>query len=129
MPMAMEKQRILDLIRRLAAQNGGNAPGSQRFTSLTGLGKSTWYPKLWLRWGDAIREAGLPVNAVSCAFPQEVLIQKYIDLIRELGRFPIEGDLSRKRMADKSFPNRDAFARLGRKPERVARILEYCRSH
>jgi len=127
--MAMEKQHILDLIRSLAAKNLGKAPGAQRFTSLTGIGKSEWYPKLWLRWGDAIREAGFQGNSLSRAFSQELLIRKYIELIRELGRFPIEGDLVHKRMADKSFPNRDAYARLGRKPERAARILEYCRSH
>lgn len=125
----MEKQQILDLIRRLAAQNGGNAPGAQRFSSLTGIGKSDWYPRLWLRWGDAIREAGFQGNSLSRAFSQELLIQKYIELIRELGRFPIEGDLVHKRMADKSFPNRDAYSRLGRKPERAACILDYCRSH
>ena len=127
--MAREKQQILDLIRRLAAQHGGKAPGAQRFTSCTGIGKSEWYPKLWLRWGDAVREAGCQANSLSQAFSEESLIQKYVDLIRELGRFPIEGDLVHKRMADKSFPNRDAFSRLGRKPERAARILEYCRAH
>ena len=125
----MEKQRILDLIRRLAVQNGGKAPGSQRFSSLTGIGKADWYPKLWLRWGDAIREAGLQGNSLSRAFSQDVLIQKYIELIRELGRFPIEGDLAHKRMADKSFPNRNAYSRLGSKLQRAVRILEYCRSH
>src|SRR5713226_5002774 len=111
--MAREKQHILDLIRRLAAQNGGKAPGAQRFKSLTGIGKSEWYPKLWLRWGDAVREAGLQGNSMSRSLGHESLVQKYVELIRELGRFPIEGDLIQKRIADRSFPNRDAFNALG----------------
>ncbi len=127
--MAAEKQQILDLIRRLAAQNGGKAPGAQKFTSLTGTGKSEWYPKLWLRWGDALREAGLEGNSMARSLGGELLIKKYIELIRELRRFPIEGDLVHKRMADRSFPNRDAFNMLGGKGQRAARILEYCRAN
>jgi hypothetical protein len=127
--MATEKQQILDLIRRLAAKNGGKAPGAQRFKSLTGIGKSEWYPKLWLRWGDAVREAGLQGNSMARSLGHELLIEKYIELIRELQRFPIEGDLIHKRIADKSFPNRDAFNALGGKRQRAARILEYCRTN
>ena len=55
---------------------------------------------------------------LSRAFSQELLIRKYIELIRELGRFPIEGDLAHKHMADKLFPDRNAFSRLGRKRTR-----------
>jgi len=124
-----EKQQVLELIRRLAAQNGGKAPGAQRFKSLTGIGKSEWYPKLWLRWGDAVREAGLQGNSMARSFGRELLIKKYIELIRELRRFPIEGDLVLKRIADKSFPNRNAFNALGGKRQRAARILEYCRTN
>ena len=126
--MATEKQQILDLVRQFAAQNGGKAPGSQRFQSLTGIGKSEWYPKLWLRWGDALREAGLHGNSFSRSLGHELLIQRYIELIRELRRFPIEGELSHKRSADRSFPNRDAFNALGGKNQRAARILEYCQT-
>jgi hypothetical protein len=123
------KEQILDLIRRLAAQNGGKAPGSQRFESVTGIGKSEWYPKLWLRWGDAVREAGLQGNLFARSLGHELLIQKYIALIRELRRFPIEGELIHKRITDRSFPNRDAFNILGGKRQRAARILEYCQTH
>ncbi len=126
--MPDQKQQILDLIRLLAAKDGGRAPGSQRFESLTGIGKSEWYPRLWLRWGDAVGEAGLERNSLSRSLGDGLLIQKYIALIRELGRFPIEGELIHKRMADSSFPNREAFNVLGGKRQRAARILEYCQA-
>lgn len=127
--MTKEKQQILDLIRRWAAQNGGKAPGAQRFKSITGIGKSEWYPKLWLRWGDAVREAGLQGNSMARSLGHELLVKKYIELIRELGKFPIEGDLVHKRFADRSFPNRGAFNTLGGKTQRAARILEYCKTN
>jgi len=122
----MNKTQILNAIRRMAAASGGKAPGSQRFASETGLGKADWYPKYWLRWGDAIREAGCKPNSLNTPFDEEFLIQKYLDLTRELGRFPIEGDLMVKRRDDKKFPDRGTFFRMGNKSERVAKILAYC---
>jgi hypothetical protein len=124
----MNKAQILDAIRRMAATNGSKAPESQRFESEMGLGKADWYPKYWLRWGDAIREAGCAPNSLSTSFGEEFLIQKYVDLTRELGRFPIEGDLIVKRRGDRMFPDRGAFLRLGNKSERAAKILAYCRA-
>lgn len=125
----MNKQQILDEIRRLTVAANGKVPGSQRFKSETGIGKHGWYPKYWLRWGDAIREAGLEPNSISVAFSTDFLVMKYIDLIRELGRFPIEGDLIIKRQRDKTFPNRGAFNTLGSKSERARKILAYCSEH
>lgn len=113
----------------MAATNGGKAPGSQKFKSETGLGKADWYPKYWLRWGDAIREAECKPNSLSTSFDEEFLIQKYLNLTRQLGRFPIEGDLMVKRRGDRMFPDRGAFKRLGSKSERAAKILAYCRTH
>jgi hypothetical protein len=127
--MTTQKQQILDQIRRLAAQDAGKPPGSQRFESLTGIRKSEWYPKLWLRWGDALREAGFQGNSLYRSLGHESLIKHYIALIRELRRFPIEGELFRKRKADSSFPCRAAFNILGGKRQRAGRILEYCQTH
>lgn len=78
---------ILDSIRRFAAANNGKAPGSQRLGTEVGLSKVDWYPKLWVRWSDAVREAGLRPNSQAVALPDEVLIAKLVVLIRRLGRF------------------------------------------
>jgi hypothetical protein len=125
----MEKKQILDMIRRIAEADSGKAPGSQRFESEAGVKKADWYPKYWLRWGDAVREAGCESNLFSTSYDPEVLIRKYIDLIRELQSFPIEGQLMVKRKGDKTFADRSAFKRLGPKSQRAARVLEYCRTH
>ncbi len=125
----MDKQDIIEAIRSMANENGGKAPGSQRFQVATGLRKSDWYPNLWLRWTDAIREAGCQANSLSSSYESEFLILKYIELIREVGRFPIEGDLIIKHKTDKNFPDRGSFAKLGSKSERAAKILDFCRAH
>jgi len=122
----MSKQKILSEIKRIASENGGKAPGMQRFTTETGIPRSDWYPNLWLRWGDAIREAGCQPNAFCSAHDSDFLILKYIELIRELGHFPIEGELAIKRKSDNNFPSRGAFSQLGSKPERAQKIIEYC---
>jgi len=122
----MNKQEIISEIRRIAKEYDGKAPGFQRFASETGVRKSDWYPNLWLRWGDAISEAGCQPNDFISAYDTNFLITKYIELIRELGHFPIEGELRIKKKTDKNFPSHSGFSQLGSKQERVQKIIEYC---
>ena len=124
----MDKQEILSELKRLAEQNGGKAPGVQRFSSETGLRKSEWYPHLWLRWGDAISEAGCDSNELTSAYDVNYLIEKYIEFIRELRHFPVEGELRRKRKTDENFPSHSGFSQLGGKQDRIEKILAYCRN-
>jgi len=79
-----------------------------------------------LRWGDAIKEAGCESNVFVTAFDEEHLISKYIELIREIGRFPIEGEIRVKRISDKDFPSHSALSKLGSKYDRAQKIIEYC---
>jgi hypothetical protein len=123
----MNKQEILSEIRRIATERSGQASGFQRFASETGVRKSDWYPDLWLRWSEAINEAGCKPNVFISAYDTNFLILKYIDLIRELGHFPIEGELKIKNKTDKDFPSNSGFAQLGSKHERAQKIIEYCK--
>jgi hypothetical protein len=56
------KQQILNGIRRLANENGGRAPGKGQFHNETQFSESDWYGKIWLRWNDAVEEAGLELR-------------------------------------------------------------------
>ncbi len=123
----MDKQRILAEIRRLAVENGGRAPGWQAFAGTTGVRKSDWYPHIWLRWGDALIEAGYAPNQFQTRTSDEVLLEKYIGLVRELKRFPIEGEILRKAKSDDSFPNSKAFSRFGGKDKLLEAVTAYCR--
>lgn len=123
----MNRQQIVAEIKCIALDNGGDAPGIQAFERITGVKKSDWYPHIWLRWSDALVEAGYAPNTFQMKTSNEVLIEKYIGLARELGRLPIEGEIRRKARTETSFPSHTAFYRFGGKPKLLAALAEYCR--
>jgi len=123
----MDRQDIIAEIKRLASENGGRPPGSRALEVATGLKTSEWYPHLWLRWGDALAEAGFAPNTLQSKMSDNHLIERYIGLTRELGRFPVHGELLRRAKADTTFPSYSTFQRLGGKQKLVAAVAEYCR--
>ncbi len=82
----MNKRHILDEIKRTAAANGGVPLGMQKFFRETGIKRHDWLGKIWARWGDALREAGFEPNQMQAAYSGDVLIEKFISLIRDLRR-------------------------------------------
>jgi hypothetical protein len=122
------KQHILNEIKRTAAANGGNPLGTARFLHETGIRESDWFGRYWSRWGDALQEAELSPNKLREAYGEEYLLDKYIELVRELGRVPVKGELRMKRRSDPSFPNDKTFERYGGKAQLLAKIVEYCRT-
>jgi hypothetical protein len=125
--MSIGKAHILSEIRRIAKANGGNAPGSQALNSQSGIKKSDWYPHMWLRWSDALVEAGYAPNQFQSKLPDDFVIQAYIGLIRELGRVPIDGELRRKAKSDETFPSLTVFDRFGGKGKLIEAVSDYCR--
>jgi hypothetical protein len=125
----MDKSQILETIKRLAIENAGKAPGSAIVQRQTGMRKSDWYPHLWLRWSDALIDAGHAPNQFQTATDNEVLIQRYITLTRELQHIPVDGELVRKAREDKSFPSNTTFARLGGKEKLLDAVFDYCQAH
>ncbi len=125
----MDKQHIIDEIRRTARANKGVALGWRRFETETGIKYSDWYGKFWTRWGDAVREAGLQANRMGEPFADEVLLEKLINLTRQLGRVPVQGDVLIARRKDPAFPSEKVFRRFGSKPQRAARVIAYCELH
>lgn len=127
---AMNRQQILDEIRRTAKANHGVPLGKVRFEQETGIRYHDWFGKYWSRWGDAVREAGLSANAFRGAFEDDALIEKLIGLIRELGHFPVTGELRIKKHSDSSFPNDKVLAaHFGPRSGLKKVVTEYCRAH
>jgi len=124
----MDKNHILAEIKRIASANDGKAPGMAVFEKETGVARSDWFPELWLRWSDAVNEAGLAANQFQGAYSNEFLFEKYVALIRELGRIPIKGELLRKSKRDKTFPNEKAFYKNG-KDAFLKQVIQYCHDH
>lgn len=125
----MNKEHILEEIKRTAKSNGGVPLGRVKFHSETEIKRSDWYGKYWARWSDAVREAGFTPNQMQEAYSDTLLIEKFIALTRELGRLPVEGDLRMKARSDKDFPSHNAFARLGSKQKLVSTLAEFCKKH
>ena len=125
----MTKPSIVDEIRRLATANGGKPPGEKLFRSETGIRPHEWRGKYWARWGDALRDAGYEANKWVEGFDESLLIEKYIELIRELGRFPLHSELSLKTNNDPSYPSMSPFRRLGRQSDVQRKLLDYCAVH
>jgi hypothetical protein len=98
------------------------------FFQETGIKYHEWIGKIWARWGDALCEAGFEPNKLQTAYNDDILIEKFIGLARELNRFPVYAEVRMKGRSDHSFPAHNTFARLGSKPQLVAKILAYCES-
>ena len=125
----MDKKYILSEIDRTAKENGGKPLGRERFEKETGIKLSDWYPKIWIRWNDAIKEAGYTPNRMQSSYDADFLLQKIIELIQEIGHFPTAPELRQKAFRDKNFPSHNTFNRFGKKPELVQVVLKYCETH
>ncbi|HEY1171217.1 MAG TPA: GIY-YIG nuclease family protein [Verrucomicrobiae bacterium] len=123
----MDKQYILEAIRRTAKTNGGKPLGRSKFSTETGIKESDWSGVYWIRWGDALIEAGFTPNQMSEAPADEWLISKLITFTRELKRFPLSAELRMKARNDPDFPGHTAFQkRFGSKNQVVSKVMEFC---
>jgi hypothetical protein len=126
----MDKQHIINEIRRTAARNGGVPLGRDRFEQETGIKYHDWWGRFWSRWGDAVNEAGLAPNTLRGSYESSELMEKLIALTRELGRFPNKGDIRIKKLNDAAFPNdKTLTSHFGPRAQLREAALEYCRSH
>jgi len=126
----MKKQDIIEAIQRTAKANGGKPLGISTFARETGIKVDDWQGKFWVRWGDAVREAGLIANQMTIAFGNDALILKLIELIRELGHLPLRAEIQLKAYSTEGFPQYITIVKnLGVKKERIAKIAAYCRTH
>ncbi|MBM4066925.1 MAG: GIY-YIG nuclease family protein [Planctomycetes bacterium] len=123
----MDKQHIINEIKHTAEKNNGVPLGVERFYTETGIQKTDWFGKYWARWGDALVEAGYAPNKLQGSYEDEWVIEKFITLIQELGRYPVMGELRLKAKQDKNFPSHSVFSRVGKKAELARKIIEYCK--
>ena len=87
------RERILSEIKRLARENGGKAPGKGMFQRETGIAESDWYGKLWLRWNDAIADAGLTPNDKQERLSSDLILDKYAEVCRHYRKPPSSAEL------------------------------------
>jgi hypothetical protein len=125
----MKKEHILAEIRRTASANGGTPLGQQRFIAETEIRDSDWFGKYWARWSDAIKEAGLTPNQFTAAYSDDHLIASLAALTKELGHFPVAGEIKMKARQDKAFPSHSTYERFDGKRDVATRVRDWCLSH
>jgi len=125
----INKETILIQIRRIAEENGGIAPGRTVFMKETGIRESDWSGKYWVKWSDAIIDAGLEPNKYNEAMAERLIYEKYALVIRELGRIPTNAELRIRSVNDTSFPSHNTFNRIGLRNERLFKMLKFARDN
>lgn len=125
----MDKEYIVNEIKRTAKENNGVPLGVRKFASETGIKLYDWLGIYWAKWSDAIKEAGYDPNIFQQPYGNDFLIKKFIEVIREIGKFPASGELLLKTKNDKTFPSEKTFRRMGNKREKVIKIVEYCNKY
>jgi hypothetical protein len=98
------------------------------FAQETGIRDRDWLGKHWARWGEAVLEAGYTPNQMTEAYDETDLLEKFVQLSRELKRLPTDKDLRLKAYNSTQFPDSRTFRKFGRKSELVERVVEYCRT-
>lgn len=119
------KARIIDEIKRIANANGGKAPGVRAFERETGIRANDWFPHIWLRWGDALVEAGYVPNKLQGAYPKDLVVEKFVAFVKELGHIPVQGELLQKARKDRTFPGKRPLYNEG-KEGLLRRAVSYC---
>jgi hypothetical protein len=93
----------------------------------TGIKESDWRGKFWVRWSDAVKEAGFQPNELTAARTSEDLLNHLAALVQELGRFPVMAEVGIKARSDPKFPSDKTFRRLGGKRALAAQLEKFCR--
>jgi len=102
------RQEILQAITRTAVV--GRALGQGAFSSATGIKQHEWR-KHWVRWNQAVVEAGYPPKTLTPKYTDEALGTRFAELARSLGKVPVKGDIDHKKAADPTVPSYEAFRR------------------
>ena len=119
------KDHILIEIKRLAALNGGQAPGYKAFVRDTGIAEHQWRGKFWARWSDAVAEAGYVPNKWVERLDSAQVLTGVIAACRHYGRFPTQVEIQLYGKSEPTIPSAQAIKRhFGRQSDLVAALAK-----
>lgn len=73
--------------------------------------------------GQALQEAGFAPNKPNEAFTKKTLVEALLRLTRKCGRLPTYADVRLEKQTDETFPNYQAFKKLGTHAARQRRYV------
>lgn len=128
----LTKKEILDSLKRIAKENGGQTPAQKKFKELTRFGQYDLHKYDWANYGELCAEAGLTPNIFDkTKFSHEDLCKLFIKAIREKGKWPTRAILEIKHKKDTKFPAPVTFyEQLGlvKTAELQQSIIEYIKN-
>ena len=101
----IERDDILEEIRRIAKKNGGKPPGVRAFTAGTGISYRQWCGIHWARWSDALADAGFEANEKQSKFDSEDVLKQVALLALEKEAMPTDAEMRMRRRSNPSFPS------------------------
>lgn len=119
------REEILNEIKRLAKENGGQAFGVRAFERATGITQATWSGKYWARWSDALKEAGFEPNEWQRKSDAEYIFEKLLEVTRHYGRLPTSREM-RMYQQGRDFPtDKTLFAYFGSKAKLISSLKSW----
>ena len=93
--------------------------------------KNFYWHKYWAKITDLQKEVGLSPNTfLKPPYEHDALCEKFIALIRELGKWPTKAEIEVKNNKEKNFPGSSIFYRkLGNIKDLASNILEYAEKY
>lgn len=125
----MEKQHIINEIKRTAEANGGVALGVRRFQTETGIRQRDWLGRYWAKWSDAVSEAGYEPNEKSQGYTDDHLLRVFVEYIEEIRRFPTDAEFRLHSTQTPHFPSEKVFRRFGGKAQLLKSLISWCEQH
>lgn len=107
------KTKMLEDIRQLADELGGQAPTIRQFEDASGTREAAWRGVYWATWTEAVSEAGLTPNLLARErrIDDDVLLEHLAKACRHYRRVPTVVQLRLMRRADPEFPYVKTFDR------------------
>lgn len=125
----MTKEQILSEIRRVATERGGKV-SLRAFLADTGIPERQILGKYWVRWNDALAEAGIATSRFSRPRIEETsVIAAIAELLERLQKWPTGNELSLERRRNGAFPSLNVIRRLSKETSLPSKLVDYCAGH
>jgi hypothetical protein len=121
----MNREYILDEIRRIAALTPHGKLGSTRFKRISGISEGVWRGKFWIKWTDAAKEAGVAPGEKTASVDENALLTALAELVREYKHFPTQAETKIQRAVNANFPSYSSFTKLGPLGEKINKLRQF----
>lgn len=121
----MNRETILDEIRRAADVTPGGKLGLASFERISGISQGIWRGKYWTNWTEAVQDAGVVPGEMSIAYSDVHLLKALADLVRTYKRFPTYAQIKIQKARDAKFPNHATFDRLGSQKAKIEMLRQF----